>query len=92
LKPGKDNAMKRVLIIEDDMMIVELLKIHLEDLSCQVSSMQNGKEAVELVARNSFDLIILDLMLPGMNGMEICRRVRLSGNLTPIMILTAKSE
>lgn len=84
--------MYKVLIIEDDIQIVELLKIHLEDLSCEVRSVQNGKEALEEASTHLFDLVILDLMLPGMNGMEICRRLRLSGNLTPIMILSAKSE
>ena len=84
--------MNKVLIIEDDIQIVELLKIHLADLSCEVMSAQNGKEALDLASKNQFDLLILDLMLPGMNGMEICRRIRMSGNTTPIIILSAKSE
>ena len=84
--------MHKVLIIEDDIQIVELLKIHLEDLSCECRSVLNGMEALEVASKQSFDLVILDLMLPGINGMEICRRLRLSGNLTPIMILSAKSE
>jgi two-component system, OmpR family, alkaline phosphatase synthesis response regulator PhoP len=84
--------MNRVLIIEDDIQIVELLKIHLADLSCEISSTRNGKEALELVSKNTFDLLILDLMLPEINGMEICRRVRMSGDTTPIIILSAKSE
>jgi two-component system alkaline phosphatase synthesis response regulator PhoP len=84
--------MNKVLIIEDDIQIVELLKIHLADLSCEISSACNGKEALELASKNPFDLLILDLMLPGMNGMEICRRIRMSGNNTPILILSAKSE
>jgi two-component system alkaline phosphatase synthesis response regulator PhoP len=91
----KDHAMNkafRVLIIEDDIQIIELLSIHLADLSCQVRSVRNGTEALELASKELFDLMILDLMLPGLNGMEICRRIRLSGNLTPIMILSAKSE
>src|SRR6267154_6093475 len=84
--------MNKVLVIEDDIQIIGLLKIHLADLSCQVTDVRNGQEALEFALNNTYDLIILDLMLPGMNGMEICRRIRLSGNLTPILILSAKSE
>ena len=88
----KQVAMNKVLIIEDDIQIVELLKIHLADLSCEIMNAGNGKEALDLVSKNQFDLLILDLMLPGMNGMEICRRIRMAGNTTPIIILSAKSE
>lgn len=84
--------MNKVLIIEDDVRIIELLEIHLSDLSCQVTSVRNGRDGFELILKNTFDLLILDLMLPGINGMEICRRVRHSGNQTPILILSAKSE
>jgi two-component system alkaline phosphatase synthesis response regulator PhoP len=84
--------MNKVLIIEDDPRIIELLEIHLSDLSCQVTSIRNGREGLELMLKKTFDLLILDLMLPGINGMEICRRIRHSGNATPILILSAKSE
>ena len=92
LSAWKYIAMNKVLIIEDDLQIVELLKIHLADLSCEIMSAGNGKEALDLVSKNLFDLLILDLMLPGMNGMEICRRIRMAGNTTPVIILSAKSE
>jgi len=84
--------MKQVLIIEDDKNIIELLTIHLTDLSCEVYTQTNGKDAFEIAISNSFDLIILDLMLPGMNGMDICRRIRIQDRTTPILILSAKSE
>lgn len=84
--------MKNVLIIEDDITIIELLKIHLTDLSCEVTGSRHGREGLELALTAPFDLIILDLMLPGINGMDICRRIRQSGNNTPILILSAKSE
>lgn len=84
--------MNKVLVIEDDKNIIELLTIHLADLSCHITSAENGKEALEIAMTNDFDLIILDLMLPGMNGMEICRRIRQKDHNTPIMILSAKSE
>lgn len=84
--------MHKVLIIEDDPNIIELLKIHLADLSCEVCCETEGTAALEQATGTRFDLIILDLMLPGMNGMEICRRIRLNDLHTPIMILSAKSE
>ncbi len=84
--------MKKVLIIEDDSHLIELLTIHLTDLTCHVISVRNGKEGLELALKEPFDLIILDLMLPGMNGIDICRRLRHSGSSSPILILSAKSE
>ncbi len=84
--------MNKVLIIEDDLRIIELLEIHLSDLSCQVTSTRNGRDGLELMLKKGFDLLILDLMLPGISGMEICRRIRHSGDATPILILSAKSE
>jgi two-component system alkaline phosphatase synthesis response regulator PhoP len=84
--------MKRVLIIEDDPQIVELLDIHLTDLGCHTRKAGNGREGLELALKENFDLLILDLMLPGINGMDVCRRIRQAGNATPIMILSARSE
>ncbi len=84
--------MYKVLIIEDDKSIIELLTIHLQDLLCEVKNTRNGVDALKIASRESFDLIILDLMLPGLNGMEVCRRIRQHDRATPIMILSAKSE
>ena len=81
-----------VLIIEDDKNIAELLNIHLRDLSCQVTTTSDGKEGFDLCINNNFDLVILDVMLPGMNGMDICRRIRQHDHNTHILILSAKSE
>jgi len=84
--------MHKVLLIEDDTNIVELLTIHLNDLSCEVVSILNGQQGLAAAREQPFDLIILDLMLPGLNGMEICRRIRQTDRHTPILILSAKSE
>lgn len=83
---------KKILVIEDDSAIVELLTIHLRDLGCEVSTACNGNTGLEAAQRGNFDLIILDLMLPGLNGMEICRRIRQTDHHTPILMLTARSE
>jgi two-component system, OmpR family, alkaline phosphatase synthesis response regulator PhoP len=84
--------MHNVLIIEDDTNIVELLSIHLNDLNCHIVSECNGQRGLAAAKEQSFDLIILDIMLPGMNGMEICRRIRQTDRHTPILILSSKSE
>src|SRR6266540_1496246 len=84
--------MHKVLIIEDDANIVELLTIHLTDLSCEVVSITNGQQGLAVAREQLFDLIILDIMLPGLNGMDICRRFRQTDRHTPILILSAKSE
>lgn len=84
--------MKKVLVVEDDKNIVELLTIHLKDLNCEVDIAFDGKEGLMKILNNSYQLIILDLMLPSMDGMEICRRARARDVNSPIMMLTAKSE
>jgi len=84
--------MKRVLVIEDDLHIQELLNIHLMDLDCEVTKVGNGIEGYSLLCKESWDLLILDLMLPGMGGLEICRAVRESNKTIPILMVTAKSE
>ncbi|GAB3026191.1 response regulator transcription factor [Niabella terrae] len=84
--------MQKVLIIEDDPEIIELLKIHLRDLGCEVTAVNNGQGGLKAVSDAPFELIILDLMLPGLNGMEVCRRIRQTDRHTPILMLTARSE
>lgn len=84
--------MRNVLIIEDDLNIVELLTIHLKDLNCEIVTANNGMDGLILALEKRFDLIILDIMLPGQNGIEVCRKIRQSDRQSPIMMLTAKSE
>jgi len=84
--------MKRVLIIEDDIEIVHLLEIHLKDLNCEVVSSQRGDEGFVNALEKDFSLIILDIMLPGMDGIEICQKLRAKNIETPIIMLTSKSE
>ncbi|MCW8804876.1 MAG: response regulator transcription factor [Ignavibacteriaceae bacterium] len=84
--------MKKVLVIEDDKSIADLLEIHLKDLNCEVTSIQDGEEGLKSATSNPFDLIVLDLMLPKVNGLEICKEVRKKDIYTPILMLTSKSE
>ena len=84
--------MRKVLIVEDDENIVELLEIHLKDLGCQIWKAYDGKIGYEMALKDNYDLIILDIMLPSMDGMDVCRQIRMNRINTPILMLTAKSE
>lgn len=84
--------MRQVLIIENDTDIAELISIHLNDLVCHVKHCTNGEAGLAKAIEESFDLIILDIMLPGMDGLEVCRKLRAQEIITPILMLTAKSE
>ena len=77
---------------EDDKHLIELVDIHLKDINCDTTKISNGKEALQIGLSENFDLIILDIMLPGMDGFEICRQLRAEKNKTPILMLTARSE
>ena len=84
--------MKKVLVIEDDKSIADLLEIHLKDLNCEVTTIMDGSEGLMSATSHPFDLIVLDLMLPKVNGLEICKEVRKKDIYTPILMLTSKSE
>ncbi|HRI45874.1 MAG TPA: response regulator transcription factor [Ignavibacteriaceae bacterium] len=84
--------MKKVLIIEDDAAIRIALEDYLSSENYSVESIDNGAFGVEKIIRFKPDLIILDLMLPGMNGIDICKEVRIRNIKTPIIMLTSKSD
>ena len=83
--------MKNILIIEDDHDIIKLLEIHLNDLIYNTSKALDGEVGLKMALQNEYDLILLDLTLPSMDGVEICKKLRSKKN-TPIIMLTAKSE
>jgi DNA-binding response OmpR family regulator len=84
--------MSKILIIEDDRDIAELISIHMKDIGYLADIVHDGKEGLIRSMEKLHDLIILDLKLPGMDGLEICRRLRLEKIDTPIIMLTSKSE
>jgi len=84
--------MKNVLVVEDDKSIADLLEIHLTDLNCTVTKAMDGDEGLREALNKNYDLIVLDLMLPKLNGLEICKEVRKKDDYTPILMLTSKSE
>lgn len=83
---------KSILVVEDDQDIGDLLKMHLTDLDAQVSIANNGNQGLKALLDKQYDLAILDIMLPGLDGLEICKRIRAQDNYTPILMLTAKSS
>jgi two-component system alkaline phosphatase synthesis response regulator PhoP len=84
--------MKKILIVEDDESILLGLENILRDEGYEVRSAKSGREGYQLAIAREADLIILDLMLPGMSGLEICKRLREEGMKIPLIMLTAKSE
>ncbi|MDQ6735530.1 MAG: response regulator transcription factor [Nitrospirota bacterium] len=83
---------RTILVIEDDLDIAHLLDLHLRDLGCEVSLAHDGMSAMEHAVSKSYDLIILDLMLPHRSGVRICQQLRMQPNYTPVLMLTAKSS
>jgi DNA-binding response OmpR family regulator len=83
---------KRVLIVEDDPDIANLIKLQLVDLDCDVDISHDGLEGFELFKTGQYALIILDIMLPNMDGLDICKAIRATQSSIPIMMLTAKSS
>lgn len=81
-----------VLVVEDDPSIADLVEIHLKDLAFQVEKTASGRTGLEKAKTGAYDLLILDLMLPDGNGMDICRQLRMEKVKIPIIMLTAKSE
>ena len=83
--------MSKILIVEDEESIAELEKDYLELSGFEVEIENNGTDGLERALKEEYDLLILDLMLPGTDGFEICRRVREVKN-TPIIMVSAKKE
>lgn len=79
----------KILVVDDEPAILELIEYNLESNDYQVSTAADGQIAFEKVSQNTFDLMLLDQMLPKMNGMEVLKKMRQSGNLTPVIFLTA---
>ncbi len=85
-------AEKRILVVEDDPDICHLLEIHLKDNAYQVDVANNGIDGLNRASNHDYQLIVLDLMLPGLDGLEVCRSLRHQSNPIPILMLTAKSS
>lgn len=82
---------KRVLVVDDEKLIVKGIRFSLEQDGMEVDCAYDGEEALEFARNNSYDMILLDVMLPKMSGFEVCQQIREFSN-TPIVMLTAKGE
>lgn len=82
---------KRVLVVDDEKLIVKGIRFSLEQDGMEVDCAYDGEEALEFAKSNPYDMILLDVMLPKMNGFEVCQQIREFSN-TPIVMLTAKGE
>ncbi|MFD1123967.1 response regulator transcription factor [Lentilactobacillus raoultii] len=82
--------MKKVLVVDDEPAIVTLLEYNLKQANFEVQSATNGTDALSMIESHHYDIVLLDLMLPGMSGEEVLKRVRMDRNDTPVIVLTAK--
>jgi DNA-binding response OmpR family regulator len=82
---------RKILVVEDNQDLARLLELHLRDLTYDVDLAFDGDAGWSQIKSRSYDLIVLDLMLPGIDGLEICRRLRSQPAYTPILMLTSKS-
>ena len=85
-------ADKRVLVIEDDQDIAQLLLVHFSDIYRHVHAVNNGLAGFDAALNKPWDIILLDIRLPGMDGLEICKQLRSHNVMTPILMLTSKSS
>lgn len=79
----------KLLIVEDEPNLLSVIRKGLSEKNHEVSAALDGTTALEMISNNTFDVVILDLMLPDINGLEICRRLRAQNNFVPILMLTA---
>jgi DNA-binding response OmpR family regulator len=83
---------RRILIIEDNRDLADVVALHLKDLPATVDVAEDGRHGLAVARKQPYDLLILDLMLPGLEGLEICRVLRASESYQPILMLTARSS
>jgi len=83
---------KRVLVIDDDLAIRKSFALAFEDADCQVDMAESGEEGIDKTSNTEYDLIFLDLKMPGINGVETLIRLRDSGHRMPVYIITAFHE
>jgi len=89
---NSDKPMRNILVVEDNTDIANLVAMHLKDLDASVKIAETGTKGLHDIQNGDYDLVILDIMLPGMDGIELCRQVRQQENYTPILMLTSKSS
>jgi len=89
---AKNMDRSKILIVEDELPLVQTLSDLLNSRGYRVESCHTGEDALRLLTKESFDLILLDVMLPGIDGLQVCRQLRKTGARTPVLILTARAQ
>jgi two-component system alkaline phosphatase synthesis response regulator PhoP len=84
--------MKNILLVEDDQQITTLLNLHLNSPAHSVTSCERGRDALKKIEQSNYDLIILDITLPDISGLQVCKQLRDQDNKTPIIMLTSRSD
>ena len=87
-----DNQNKKILVVDDDIRLRELLQRYLTEQGYTIKVASDAKEMDAVLAEEPIDLMVLDLMLPGEDGLSICRRIRGTGTILPIIMLTARGD
>ncbi len=82
---------KKILVVEDEPQLARLVEMHLADAGCRVTVTHRGGDGLAAAAGDEFDLVVLDLMLPDMDGLDVCRELRRREDYLPILMLTARS-
>jgi DNA-binding response OmpR family regulator len=90
--PSADAPEPRLLVVEDERDIAELVAMHLAELPAQVTQVHDGAAGLRLATEQHWDAIVLDLRLPGLGGLDVCRELRAQGKRTPILMLTARGS
>ena len=85
------RGLMRILLVEDDLDLAEFIRKGLKEERYAVDFAADGEEGLQLALTNPYDLLILDIMLPKLDGLTLCRRVRAKGNVTPVLLLTAQN-
>ena len=88
----QSSPRQKVLVVDDDLRLRDLLKRYLTEQGFGVDTVPDGAAMDRALERMRYDIVVLDLMLPGEDGLAICRRMRASGNLLPVIMLTAKGD
>ncbi|MFC1748244.1 response regulator [Pseudomonadota bacterium] len=82
----------KILIVEDNAEIANLVQLHLKDINCQADIAIDGEQGLNLFMQGNYDLVILDLMLPIVDGLEVCKQLREQNKIVPVIMLTSKSS
>jgi two-component system, OmpR family, response regulator MprA len=82
----------RLLVVDDDPAVREALALVLDLNGFEVATAEDGREAISTLGAHAPDAVILDLLMPGLDGLEVCRRIRATGDRTPVLMLTARAE